>query len=109
MKRKPTHSQTEIREFIATMREGKAAERGGGVRIYSDTLLRVTVVVELGGVWWLVPRSRNGWQRRQRLSMTPAVRLDRLTPATHIDAAWLGMQGENEPQEYPRTDVKAPG
>ena len=96
-KRKPTRS--EVQTFITSMKAMKAAERTNGVRIYSDALLRVCVVVELGGQWWLVPRSRDGWQRRQRLTLTPEVRLDRLTPAKHIDAAWLGVPVDTPPPE----------
>ena len=88
-KRKPT--QTETQRFIQRMRRMKANEKANGVNIYSDALLRVTVVVELGGVWWLVPRSRDGWHRRQRLTLTPEVRLERLTPAAGISPEWLGV------------------
>ena len=69
----------------------KQAERSMNVNIYSDALLRVTVVVELGGVLWLVPKSANGWQRRQRLNMAAVARADGLTPARYISAAWLGI------------------
>ena len=91
-KRKPKHTEAEARRFFKTMRKAKESERSTGVRIYSDALLRVTVVVELDGVLWLVPKTANGWQRRQRLNMTPEVRTERLTPARLIDAAWLGIE-----------------
>ena len=84
------HTQTEVREFIATMRQAKEAERSTGVWIYSDALLRVTCVVEVDGEWFLVPKTANGWQRRQRLNMAAVARADRLRPA-NIDAAWLGV------------------
>lgn len=87
----------------------KQAEWAGDARIFTDALLRVTVVVELDGQWWLVPKSANGWARRQRLRMTPEAQTERLQPARGISPAWLGIQGENEPQECLRTDVRAPG
>lgn len=61
------------------------------VNIYSDNLLRVTVVVELGGQWWLVPRRAGGWAGRQRLQLSPRTELERLTPALGITAEWLGV------------------
>jgi len=102
--KRPT--QTSTREFIGRMRRMKQAERAGGVRIYSDALLRVTVVVELGGEWWLVPKSAGGWARRQRLNMTPDAQTERLRPARGISPAWLGIQEENEPQDCPRTNER---
>ncbi len=84
------YSQAEIREFIRDMRAVKEAERAN-VNIYTDALLLVTVVVELGGQWWLVPRSRGGWQRRRRLRLSPQAELERLTRARHISADWLGI------------------
>jgi hypothetical protein len=39
--------------------------------VFSDRLLRVSVVVEHGGQLWIVPRTAGGWQRRHRLIMTP--------------------------------------
>ena len=88
MKRKPTEAET--RRFIQRMRRMKASEKGGGVNIYADNLLRVTVVVDVDGEWWLVPKSPNGWKRRQRLRLTPQAELERLRPA-NISAAWLGV------------------
>lgn len=89
MTSKPKYTTTEVQACIKRMKAMKAAERAGGVNIYSDALLRVTVVVEVDGDWWLVPKSRDGWSRRQRLRLTPSARLERLRPARHIDAAWL--------------------
>lgn len=62
----------------------------GDVKIYADALLKVTVVVQIGNDWWLVPKSANGWKRRQPLRLTPQVELERLQPV-HIDAGWLGI------------------
>ena len=89
MTTKPRYTKTEVKQFIATMRAAKAAERID-VNIYTDALLRVTVVVEVGGVLWLVPKSANGWKRRQRLRLTSQVELERLQPS-YISAAWLGI------------------
>ena len=91
-KRKPTEAET--RRLFQTMREAKAAEqaeRANGVRIYTDAMLKVTVVVEVDGVLYLVPKSKDGWQRRQRLNMAAVARADGLTPARYISAAWLGI------------------
>ena len=78
MKPIPTHRPNEVRDFIATMRQAKEAEgrpertpMPANVNIYTDALLRVTVVVEINGVLWLVPKSTNGWVGRPRLNMTP--------------------------------------
>ncbi len=103
---KPNYSTSEIKDSMRTL---KAAKQAGDVEIYSDNLLRVCVVVRHGDDWYIVPKSANGWSRRQRLDMTPEVRLERLRPARHIAPAWLGVQAENEPQDCPRTDVRAPG
>jgi len=59
--------------------------------IYSDALLPVCVVVEADGELWLVPRRPGGWSSRQRLTMTPEARQQRLTPARDATAAWLGI------------------
>lgn len=67
------------------------AERTRDVAVYDDCLLRVTVVVRHRAEWWLVPRSRDGWKRRQRLNITPQVELERLTLAWHVTADWLGI------------------
>ena len=88
IKQKPTRSET--KRFIDNMRAMKANEQANGVGIFTDNLLKVCCVVRHGADWWLVPRSRDGWQRRQRLRLTPEVRLERLKPAS-IDASWLGI------------------
>ena len=88
-KRKPTAAET--RRFIQRMRRMKANERAGGVEIFADALMRATIVVKVDGVLWLCPMSANGWSRRQRLTLTPEVRLERLKPARHISADWLGI------------------
>lgn len=59
--------------------------------VYSDRLLRASVVVETAGGLWIVPRTPGGWQRRQRLTMTPEARADRLKTAGNIAADWLGI------------------
>jgi hypothetical protein len=93
MKPKRKYTATEVKRFIRTMKAAKAAE-ADSVRIYSDALLLVTVVVEIDGEWWLVPRSRDGWQRRQRLTLTPLAETERLTPAVGISPEWLGITAE---------------
>jgi hypothetical protein len=64
----------------------------GTVRIYRDALLRVLLVVEHAGGWWLVPRRPGGWASRQRLQMTPKARAERLRVARDVDAGWLGIE-----------------
>jgi hypothetical protein len=71
--------------------------------IFRDTLLRSSVVVEHADAMWLVPRVPSGWQRRQRLTLTPAARSKRLKPGRDVDAGWLGIAAENKPQDCPRT------
>lgn len=84
----------------------KEVEKAGGVEIFTDSLLRVSVVVRHGSDSWLVPKTANGWQRRQRLTLTPLAELDRLQPAHGISPAWLGILPGNEPQACPRTNKK---
>lgn len=79
----------------------KEAKLTNNVNIFTDSLLRATVVVEAGGQWYLVPKSANGWKRRQRLNITAAVRLERLRSARHISPEWLGILAEDEPQDCP--------
>ena len=68
--------------------------------VFSDRLLRVSVVVETAAGLWLVPRAAGGWQRRQRLTMTPEARAERLTPARDVAAAWLGCpEGDGDKTE----------
>jgi len=61
--------------------------------IYHDALLRALLVVEHDRRLWLVPNRAGGWAARQRLTMTPAARTERLTPAGDITPAWLGIDG----------------
>ncbi len=74
--------------------------------VYSDRLLRASVVVEAAGGLWIVPRTPGGWQRRQRLTMTPEARADRLKTARNIAADWLGIPEDiadkNECENRPR-------
>ena len=85
-----SYATSEVKQFITKLNAAKQAEQAGGVRIFEDNLLKVTVVVESGGDWFIVPKSKNGWQQRQRLRLTPLVELERLRPV-HIDAGWLGI------------------
>lgn len=73
------------------MRRMKANEKANGVEVFTDNLLRVCVVVRHGADWYLVPKCADGWQRRQRLTLTPQAELDRLTPALGVSAEWLGV------------------
>ena len=61
------------------------------MNIYADKLLRASVVVETDAGLWIVPRAAGGWQRRQRLNMTPAAQAERLRPASGVTAEWLGI------------------
>ena len=88
-KRKPTEAET--RRFIQRMRRMKANEKANGVEIFTDNLMRVCVVVRHGADWYLVPRTANGWSRRQRLQLSPLVELERLQPARDISPDWLGI------------------
>ena len=72
------------------------------MQAYTDRLLRSSVVVEDQGGLWLVPRSQGGWQRRQRLTLSPEARVERLSPARGIDLAWLGIA-----QDGPKPIMKA--
>lgn len=81
--------------------------------VFFDRLLRATVVVETAAGWWLVPRTAGGWQRRQRLTMTKAARLERLTPARDVAPAWLGIPegggAENGCETAPPTHERPTG
>lgn len=92
MKRKRKQSQAETRRFIERMKAMKQTERAGDVEVFDDNLLRVTVAVRVGADWYMVPKRAGGWQHRQRLTITPEVRSERLKPAKGIDPAWLGVQ-----------------
>lgn len=88
MKRK--YSTTEVKACIQRMQTMKQAERSNEVQVFTDCLMRACVAVRVGADWFIVPRSRNGWSRRQRLTLTPLAELERLRPAA-IDPAWLGI------------------
>jgi hypothetical protein len=92
-------TEAEFQNFKQTMAAAKARERtrqptpaDAAPVIYSDALLRVLVVVEHDGEWWLCPRRPNGWASRQRLQMTDAARAERLRPVRDITPAWLGIE-----------------
>lgn len=74
------------------------------MRIYTDKLLRVSLVVEHGGELWLVPQRPGGWTHRSRITMTAQARAERLKPARGIDAAGLGI-----PMEPARSEVVTSG
>ena len=90
-RQRPTEAET--RRFVQRMKAMKQAEQNNGVEIFTDALMRATIVVKVDGVLWLVPKSANGWSRRQRLNMSPLVELERLRPALGITPEWLGVQG----------------
>jgi hypothetical protein len=101
-------SEAEFRNFKQTMAAAKASERlqrspAAGPVVYRDALLRVLLVVEHNGELWLCPRRPGGWDHRQRLQMTDAAKAQRLRPARDITPAWLGIGGENDHTECPRT------
>jgi len=54
-----------------------------------------------------VPRSRDGWKRRQRLTITPLVELERLRPAC-IDVTWLVSATCNEMQKHRESMAQSP-
>lgn len=78
-------------EIDAMSAECAQADRTNQVNVYTDSLLRASLVVETAGQLWLVPRSRNGWSRRHKLTMTPAAKRERLRPARGVTADWLGV------------------
>ena len=79
------------------------------MRILTDRLLRVSVVVENDAGLWLCPRRPGGWQNKTRLTMTPQARSERLRPAKGIDAATLGIPEESEPQDCPKMNERPAG
>lgn len=83
------------------------------VAVYSDRLLRASVVVQTPDSLWLVPRAADGWQRRQRLTMTDAARSDRLRAVTDISPGWLGIpegaNAKNECETGPRMNERSTG
>jgi len=76
--------------MAGSMTRGKRGTRSEAPTIFHDRLLQASVVVELAGALWLVPRVQGGWARRTRLMMTPEATASRLTPAD-IKPAWLGI------------------
>ena len=105
MKTKSKPTEAEVKTCIANMRAMKEAERGGGVEIFTDNLMRATVVVKAYGVLWLCPKCQGGWARRQRLHLSPLVELERLTPAAGISPEWLGVP-RLDAGEGQRTDAE---
>lgn len=97
-KRQPKVTERDFRRFKETMQAAKASERtrqphgDAAPVVYSDALLRVSVVVDAGGELWLCPRRPGGWSSRQRLQMTPEARAQRLRPASDVTAEWLGIE-----------------
>jgi hypothetical protein len=81
--------------------------------VFSDRLLRVSVVVETAAGLWLVPKTAGGWQRRARLIMTPEARTERLTVAGDISPGWLGIPegdgGKNGCETAPPTNERPTG
>jgi hypothetical protein len=73
--------------------------------IYSDSLLRVSVVVETGGELWICPRRPGGWSSRQRLVMTDGARSQRLQPARDVGASWLGIDADADREVCARTSA----
>ncbi len=73
--------------------------------VYSDRLLRASVVVETAGGLWIVPRTAGGWQRRGRLTMTDAARQDRLRVAGDISPGWLGIPEDGADENECETDA----
>lgn len=66
------------------------------VTVFSDRLLRVSLVVELpDGSLWMVPDSPDGWRRRARLTMTADARRDRLARVKR-DVSHLGLPDSNK-------------
>lgn len=70
-------------------------EHADQVTVYTDSLLRASLVVEADGQLWIVPRSEGGWSRRQRLRLTDDARAERLRPARGVSADWLGVPSDH--------------
>lgn len=98
---KPNYSTSKVKACIRRMKAMKAAERDGGVEVFEDDLMRACVAVRVGPSWYIVPKSKGGWARRQPLRLTPEAELERLRPAKHISPGWLGILAEDEPQDCP--------
>jgi hypothetical protein len=84
----------------------KARRADSPTVVYRDTLLRVMLVVEHDGQLWLVPRRPGGWSSRQRLTMTPEARRERLRAARDVTPGCLGIPGGNERESGPRTNAE---
>jgi hypothetical protein len=69
----------------------RTIQEGTEMNLFKDKLLRASLVVETAGEWFLVPRTKDGWQRRLPLKLTEAARTERLTPAKGVDPTWLGI------------------
>ena len=94
--RQPWMTEVELRRFKRPLQAAKSNERRQPTPapvVYSDALLRATVVVDHGGELWLCPRRPGGWSSRQRLTMTDAAKAERLRPSREVDAGWLGISG----------------
>jgi hypothetical protein len=91
-------TEPEFRDWKERMLQAKADERtrqptpAAGPVVYRDALLRVLLVVEHAGGWWLVPRRPGGWASRQRLQMTDTAKAQRLRPVRDVSAEWLGVE-----------------
>ncbi len=96
-RRQPKVTKADFERFKRTLQAAKAKERQRQAHgdaapvVYSDSLLRVLLVVERGGELFLVPRRPGGWSVRSKLVMTPAARSERLTPARDVSPGWLGV------------------
>lgn len=96
--KRPWMTDVELRRFKRTLQAAKGNERRRPTPapvVYSDALLRASVVVDHGGEWWLCPRRPGGWASRQRLTMTDAAKAERLRPSRDVDAGWLGIGDES--------------
>jgi len=95
-RRQPQVTKADFQGFEYRMLQAKADERrqahgDAGPVIFNDDLLRTLLVVEHQGELYLCPRWPGGWSSRQRLTMTPAARQQRLTPARDSTPAWLAI------------------
>jgi hypothetical protein len=77
------------------------------MKLYTDKLLRVSIVAEVDGQLWMVPRRAGGWAGRLRLQLTDQARSERLTVAKGIDPAWLGLIPENSESRPPGCAVSS--
>jgi len=97
MTTKPCYSEHEVQRFMPTMRAVKETERTNDVEIFTDALMRSSLVVQDGGgQLWIVPRCRDGWRRRHKLTLTSEARSERLRPAK-VDRTWLVIPEHDTP------------